>query len=114
MRHFVHNVALDVHYTFPGYTPCSNEGNIVEGTIAQLAHPDASVATMVTYLTGWKRRGSHRQETYADTYAFYVTAVISQFVRRVGLFRKPGNRTNYILQQLSSLVTVWCNKNVHY
>lgn len=81
-----HDVASDVYNTFLGFTSCSDEGDRVECSIAQLAHLDAWNSTVVICLLERKKLEGHRQKRYADTYAFYVTAVIRLLVGRVGFF----------------------------
>lgn len=85
---FGRDVALDVHYKFLDYSQCSDEGDRVRGSIAQLAQFDAWITFVIISLTEQERRGDHRQRMYVDTDASYVAATIRQLVGRVGLFLK--------------------------
>lgn len=88
---FGHGVALDIYYTFLDYTSCGNESDRVESSTAQLAHLDAFIATVMTFLTKPEKRGGSRQKIYADTYSSYVNTAIKQLVRRVSSFLKTWN-----------------------
>lgn len=85
---FGHDAALDICYKFLDYTLCGNDGTTVESNIALAARPEAWVATLVTFLVVWKRRGGQQQKLYADTYATYVLVTIRQEIRRVGSLSK--------------------------
>lgn len=82
------DAALDVCYTLLDYTPFGDEGDRVEGSVAQLDRLDAWIAAVGTCLTERERRGGYRQKMYADTYSFYWTAAIRQIVRRFSSFLK--------------------------
>lgn len=58
LRLLKRDVALDVYYEFIDFTPCSDDGDGVDGSIAQLACLDAWMETVVTYLPERERQKS--------------------------------------------------------
>lgn len=56
---FAQDVALDIYYWGIDYTPCSDESDRLEGSIAQPAPLDLWIATVVTSLTEREMLGGH-------------------------------------------------------
>lgn len=59
LRQFEHYIVSDIYYTLLGCIPYSNEGDAMEGSIAQLVCSGALIATAVTCLTERERRGGY-------------------------------------------------------
>lgn len=55
LRLFGLDIAINVYYTSLNYTPCRDDSDRVEGSIAQLTHLDAQIAKVATWLTEWER-----------------------------------------------------------
>lgn len=57
LRQFRREVVLDIDYTILDYTFLSDESDRVEGSITQLARPDAWISRVVTFRIERERQG---------------------------------------------------------
>lgn len=83
---FGNNISADMYYAFLYYRTRSDNDNIVEGKMMQLARNDDLVTTVLTSLEKRGRGGAHRHNVHADTLISHVSEVANQLIEQVHIF----------------------------
>lgn len=101
-----HDAALNFYNSFLDYTLYSGDDNNMGSSIGQLGGSHTGNTSAVTLLNRRERKDGQRRKMYADTYAFDVTAAIEELMDVLDRILLLEKQVNYILIQLSILLTV--------